>query len=65
MTDDKDGQWHPYFAVLPVTVDAYEVSEMRGDGRMRWTVWMKNVERRWDEELPEPNWRYRLPRVQP
>lgn len=66
---DKDGEWHPFFAILPVWVDAYSESERaefggkfakRAIGRVerRWDVWTDND----DDQTVHAYWRYRLPR---
>lgn len=59
-------QWQPYFAWLPVTVDAYEEGE-RKNGKFSYPKWGW-VERRldiWiddDDERTEMRvWRFRLP----
>jgi len=63
---DLSGQWQRYFAWWPVTVDAYDVSEIK-DGHMSFSKWGW-VERRWytwaDDETGERHefWRYRLDR---
>ncbi len=59
--------WQPYFAVLPVYVDAYDEREIK-DGKMRYLKWGW-VERQWytwtDNEVDGSPvtysyWRYRL-----
>lgn len=60
--------WQPYFAWMPVYVDAYSVSEIK-DGKMRYLKWGW-VERRldiWvdvdDEDRVEHRvWRFRIAR---
>ena len=63
---EKDGEWHRYFAVLPVRVDAYDESE-RKNGKFSYLKvgW---VERRWDsfvnvddeDQIRIEVWRYRI-----
>ena len=46
-TIDKDGEWHPYFAVIPVRVYAYSEEERAAHkGQFNWLA-VGRVERRW------------------
>ena len=54
-TPDLSGEWQRYFAIWPVEVDAYSVTEP-GNGKMRYPKWGW-VDRRWytwtDDETDE------------
>lgn len=63
--DGTDPQWTRWFAWFPVTVDAYDVSEIRG-GKMRYRVWLRWVECRMQPDRADedftPSMQFRLPR---
>lgn len=64
MSEQWKSEWQPVFAWLPVTVDAYDTSEIR-NGHMSYTVWLRWVERRLhtfsdDAGSEVARWRYRL-----
>ena len=65
---EHDGEWHRWFAWYPVTVDAYDASEIE-NGKMSYTRWLTFVDYRWYrwtdnyvDGSPEVHelWRYRL-----
>lgn len=63
--NEKDGEWHPWFAVIPVRVDAYDDEEMAAHGgKFSWLA-VGRMQRRWhswtDDETGETHqyWRYR------
>lgn len=58
--DGTDPQWTLWFAWFPVSVDAYNVSEIRR-GKMRYRVWLRWVECRLAPDNPPPN---DMPRMQ-
>lgn len=62
-------EWHPYFAWLPVYVDAYDVREIK-NGKMRYRQWGW-VERRlhiWvdvddEDQIEHRVWRFRVQQI--
>lgn len=52
--DGTDAKWTRWFAWFPVTIDAYDESEIR-NGKMRYRVWMCWVECRLSPDGPPPH----------
>jgi hypothetical protein len=63
LRDGSEDSWMPWFAWLPVWVDAYHVTEI-DQGRFHYRVWLRRVEYAFSHGSKEnPVWKYRLPPI--
>jgi hypothetical protein len=63
------GDWEPFFAILPVRVEAFSEEERASFGGKFNRLKVGRVERRWrtwidndDDMTPRFSWQYRIPR---